>query len=315
MKKNNQSTQVWSRPQKINGPAPLDVPQADGRPFYAHVCMAVIQGDSTKVQNLLEPLSSDVLEALLESNGWADNMTLLLMACAGNHLDIVRYLVGKGAYVNDNGWVGGGAEPPDDVPGVYPVHLAASVPCADGKRGSLPMMKYLLEEAKAYPWVLTSRKSSIFHYACIAGNLDLVRYLYEESPLGKSIPIEGIESKMRDDPDLSEEQKKQAMRGFVLIFGDAVGGTGLAWAVSCGHAAVVKYLVEQGGGAAYQTTPVMEGKTLLEIGREKLREDPNNDDKKQIVRLLEKAEELVQTMKNENAANSAIEKKEEGRRS
>ena len=57
----------------------------------------------------------------------------------------------------------------------------------------------------------------------------------------------------------------------------------------------------------------MEGKTLLEIGREKLREDPNNDDKKRIVRLLEKAEELVQKKKIENAANSAIEKKKEGR--
>ena len=167
------------------------------------------------------------------------------------------------------------------------------------------MMRYLLEEAKAYPWVLIQRKSSIFHYACISGNLDLVRYLYEESPMGESNPFKGINKILDEDRDASEEHKKQALRGFVLIYGDTESGTGLAYAVSCGHAPMVKYLLEQGGSAAYiSNKQVWEGKTVLEVGREELREDPTNSDRKRIVLLLENMEEFVRQKNNNKDAAS-----------
>ena len=73
--------------------AALDVELDDGRPLYAHACMACVEGDCARLRELLDPLSPDDLATLLYFNGWPRPSTLLVLACTQGHQDGVEDLV------------------------------------------------------------------------------------------------------------------------------------------------------------------------------------------------------------------------------
>jgi len=191
----------------------------DGRPFYAHVAMACMEGNCDRLQALIDSLlKADDVKDLLFMNQWPDEMTLLKMAAAQGHLNVVQFLLEKGADPNDNGSDPDKSYQGDDDPACFaPIHLAALA-------GHFDCLKFLMEQDDIESYIMDRNHCTVFHHACIQGNLLMVQYLFESSDMTKS----------------------PYSKTLFLNHRDGTGATGLSWAARKGHVEVVQYLLEQG---------------------------------------------------------------------
>ena len=210
--------------------AALDAAQEDGRPLYAHVCMAVMEKQTGRLAALVDALTEEDTAALLFFNGWPGPSTLMMLACSTGNTAAARYLHSKGADVNDCGADSDEEEPehPDASPRMTPLHLAAGGGDTTGE-----LVKWLVQEAGADVKALDRNGCTAFLVACVRGQLAAVRFFVQQA---------GCDINMRD--------------------GSADRRTGLGWALEGRHWELAGWMIRNGA-----STDCLDarGKTALQV--------------------------------------------------
>eukprot|EP01047_Picozoa_sp_COSAG01_P063344 COSAG01_NODE_8193_length_2882_cov_3.418972_4_plen_442_part_00 len=210
--------------------AALDAAQEDGRPLYAHVCMAVMEKQTGRLAALVDALTEEDTAALLFFNGWPGPSTLMMLACSTGNTAAARYLHSKGADVNDCGADSDEEEPehPDASPRMTPLHLAAGGGDTTGE-----LVKWLVQEAGADVKALDRNGCTAFLVACVRGQLAAVRFFVQQA---------GCDINMRD--------------------GSADRRTGLRWALEGRHWELAGWMIRNGA-----STDCLDarGKTALQV--------------------------------------------------
>jgi len=232
---------------------------------------AVTNGDLTLVRSMIEGDKS-LLESKIDTY-----FTPLNLASYEGKLDIVKYLLEKGADINTK-----------DREGSTPLQNAAA-------RGWLDIAKLLVEKGSNVNYRDDNDVTSL-HFACMSGNLDLVKYLVEKgadinavSKIGRKPAVEGVfsgnieiirymESKGADMKNLEAGTGNTALhiatgrgnidiikyfisKGYDVNKKNDASQTPFTWAIGRGNTEVLKLFFENGADVNFKDR--ISGKTTL----------------------------------------------------
>lgn len=201
---------------------------------------SVVSGKLDAVKLVLESVQGEAeLHKLLSTKNDQYRRTVLGMAAAAGHLDIVEYLVEKGAYINGiNYW--------DIVNHATALELAAD-------EGHLDIVKYLVEKGARVD--ATGGAGTALLWAAGKGHLKIVEYLVEQ---GANINAANYYSHSTALEAAASAGYLEVVRYLVkkrayVDAGDTF--TALYGAAREGHFEIVKYLVEEGASINGRSCP------------------------------------------------------------
>lgn len=161
---------------------------------------SALKGDLAKVKQLIEQQGVNV-------NAKYAGGTALMLASTEGHLEIVKYLISKGADINaksDKGWT--------------------ALMAASGEKGHLDVVKYLISKGADINARNDDGRTALMNAATYSGNLEIVKALVEGKGGLLSVFSKGVDVNAKDDN----------------------GETALMGACGNGHLEIVKYLISKG---------------------------------------------------------------------
>ena len=204
--------------------------------FEPNILKACQDGKLKSVQCLYTKLHVDI-----NVKGSGD-MTPILYACEKGHLQVVDYLISKGANVTAK-----------NEDGDYVIHFASM-------SGLLPIVKYLLIKKNVDKDIEGFWKKTLLHYACEKGQFQIVKYL-----ITKEANIEAKDQSEETPLILACKEGHLQIVEYLLSKNAKIEAknyneqNSLHFACKAGHLQIVEYLISKGANIHAKSKGLYDG--------------------------------------------------------